>query len=252
MKIWVITATWNCKETVADCLASVAAQTHPEREHIVIDGSSDDGTLGVLENHRDKIKVLLSEQDQGIYDALNKGIEQANGDVVGFLHADDLYANSDVLASIAAAFADSKVDAVYGDLVYVEKNDTARVIRYWRAGEYRPARLRWGWMPPHPTFYVRRKMYERYGGFDLALGSAADYELMLRFLLKHRINTAYIPEVLVKMRIGGTSNASLKSRLLANRMDRKAWQVNDLKPYPWTLALKPIRKIPQYFLKKKI
>jgi glycosyltransferase len=169
---------------------------------------------------------------------------------------------------VAAAFDDPLVEACYGDLFYVKeqgsrhelqdsggttqnskfKTPNFRVVRNWKSGEYSPERFYWGWMPPHPTFFVRRSLYERYGTFNLELGSAADYELMLRFLLKHEITTAYIPEVLVIMRTGGVSNVSLKNRLSANRMDRLAWQVNGLKPYPWTLFLKPIMKIPQFLL----
>jgi len=146
-------------------------------------------------------------------------------------------------------FEKQNIDSCYGDLLYVDKNDKNKVIRYWKSSEYKHGKFKQGWMPPHPTFFVRRKIYEKYGYFNLALGSAADYELMLRFLVKHRITTAYIPEVLVKMRIGGKSNSSLRNRIRANRMDRMAWKVNDLKPYPWTLWMKPLRKIGQYFLR---
>jgi hypothetical protein len=151
MKISVITATWNCVETVGDCLASVAGQSYPDLEHILIDGGSRDGTLDVLQAHRDRLAVLVSEPDGGIYDALNKGLARATGEVVGLLHADDVYADAEVLARVAGAFADPAVEAVYGDLVYVAREDTGRVIRYWRSGTFRPARLRRGWMPPHPT-----------------------------------------------------------------------------------------------------
>lgn len=218
MKISIITATRNCASTIADCLASVAGQSYPDREHIVIDGASTDGTLAVLEAHRAQLAVLISEPDQNPYDAINKGIARASGEVVGFLHADDRYADAEVLARIAAAFADPTVDAVYGDLVYVSQTDTDRVIRYWRAGEYRPARLRWGWMPPHPTLYLRRALYERHGGFDLRYRIAADYDLMLRLLSRLTGRVVYLPQVLVRMRLGGISNRSLRHVL------RKSWE----------------------------
>jgi glycosyltransferase involved in cell wall biosynthesis len=192
------------------------------------------------------ISHIVSESDQGIYDAMNKGIRLAQGDIVGILNADDFYASSDILAKVAAIFADPAIDACYGDLVYMDSTDTGKVVRYWRSGAFSPRKFYWGWMPPHPTFFVRRWVYERFGLFNLDLGSAADYELMLRFLVKHQINVAYIPEVLVKMRTGGVSNVSLQNRLKANRMDRKAWTINALKPYPWTLWLKPLRKIGQW------
>ena len=181
-----------------------------------------------------------------MYDALNKGVGLATGDVIGILNADDFYFSKDTLSKVLDAFSDEDVDAVYGDLVYVGRNNTEKVVRTWRSGEYRPRKFYQGWMPPHPTFFLRRRMYEKYGLFNPELGTAADYELMLRMLLKHGIQATYIPEVLVKMRTGGMSNQSLKNRLKANLMDRKAWTVNDLSPYPWTLWMKPIRKIGQW------
>lgn len=178
----------------------------------------------------------------------------ATGDVIGILHADDFYADEKVLARVAEVFEDPSVDACYGDLLYVQdkhddSNNNFEVVRYWRSGYFNPRKFYWGWMPPHPTFFVRKSVYEKYGLFNLELGTAADYELMLRFLLKHRINCRYISEILVNMRVGGVSNASVSNRLKANRMDRRAWEVNGLKPCPWTIPFKPIRKIPQYFLK---
>lgn len=193
---------------------------------------------------------IISEKDNGLYDALNKGIRFASGDVVGMLHADDFYAGADVLEQVAEVFRNPEVYACYGDLLYVNRsNDQTRVVRYWRSGAFNHKRFYWGWMPPHPTFFVRKSVYEKYGLFNLNLGTAADYELMLRFLVRHRIITAYIPEVLVHMRTGGMSNASVNNRLKANRMDRKAWEINGLEPYTWTIFLKPIRKIPQWWIR---
>ncbi len=167
VKISVVTATWNCVSTIADCLHSVASQSYRAHEHVVIDGASSDGTLALLQASRDQLAVLLSEPDRGIYDALNQGIERATGDVVGFLHADDVYAHADVLAHIAAAFdADPDLCAVYGDLQYVRKNDTDVVVRHWKSTPFTAGRLAWGWMPPHPTLYVRREWYTRIGGLD--------------------------------------------------------------------------------------
>lgn len=156
MKISIITVTYNVRETVGDCLASVAAQDYRDREHVVIDGASTDGTVERLQAHRAQLAVLVSEPDRGIYDALNKGLERASGDVVGLLHADDVFADAGVLARVAEAFADPAVEAVYGDLVYVAREAPDRVVRYWRAEAFDPRRLRWGWMPPHPTLYLRR------------------------------------------------------------------------------------------------
>lgn len=220
-KISVITATWNCAHTVADCLASVAAQTYPHREHVVVDGASTDGTLAVLEAHRPQLAVLQSEPDRGIYDALNKGIGLARGDVLGFLHADDLYAHPEVLARVAAAFEDPAVCAVYGDLQYVRQRDTSQVVRHWRSSPASSARLAWGWMPPHPTLYVRRQWYERIGGFDTRYRIAADYLSILQLFSQAGFKAAYLPEVLVTMRLGGASNRSLQA---IARKTREDWQ----------------------------
>ena len=266
-KISIITTTFNAAATLRHCFASLAEQTVPY-EHIVVDGGSTDGTLGIIEGQGSRVSRFISEPDRGLYDALNKGIRMATGEVVGILHADDFFASPHVLERVTKVFEDASVDACYGDLLYVTEEGEARdteqknlnkslitnykshfsIKRYWKSGEYHPRKFYWGWMPPHPTFFVRRAIYERYGLFNLDLGTAADYELMLRFLLKHRISCKYIPEVFTCMRVGGMSNATLGNRLKANRMDRKAWGVNGLKPYPWTIPLKPIRKIPQFFM----
>ena len=247
MKISIITATRNCADTIADCLASVAGQSYPDREHLVIDGASTDGALAILEAHRAQLTLLISEPDRGIYDALNKGIARASGEVIGFLHADDLYADPQVLARIAAAFADPAVDAVYGDLVYVSQADTDRVIRYWRAGAYQPARLHWGWMPPHPTLYLRRALYERHGVFDLRYRIAADYDLMLRVLSRLTGRVVYLPQVLVRMRLGGISNRSLRHILRKSREDYQALRANQIGGLG-ALAWKNLSKAPQFFL----
>lgn len=273
-KISLITVTLNDNDTIRDNLECIYNQSVTV-EQILIDGLSTDDSLNIAREYP-QISRILSEPDNGIYDAMNKGLRLVTGDVVGILNADDFYAGPDVLAKVAKAFENPEVDACYGDLMYVQdlgngqssdggssvignavspvkslwrKNDRFKVVRYWKSGEFDPKKFYWGWMPPHPTFFVRRSVYEKFGDFNLNLGSAADYELMLRLLVKHKITTDYIPEVLVKMRTGGKSNVSLKNRLIANRFDRKAWKVNGLRPYPWTLTLKPLRKIGQYVFK---
>jgi glycosyltransferase len=254
-KVSIITSVFNRCDTVAQALDSVFAQTYPELESIVVDGGSTDGTLAVLANYRSRLASLSSEPDNGIYDAMNKGINLATGEVIGTLNADDFYTTPDVLASVAAIFEDPAVMSCYGNLEYVRDTNTGygsvspsgfSVVRHWQSGPFNRDKFKWGWMPPHPTFFVRRSMYEKFGPFRLDMGSAADYELMLRFLFKHRITASYIPEVLVQMRAGGVSNSTLTNRLRANRMDRLAWSVNGLTPYPWTLLLKPLRKLPQF------
>jgi glycosyltransferase len=232
-------------------LASLKSQTY-QSEHIIIDGGSTDGTIEILHQESQKDALIVSEPDRGLYDALNKGIQSASGDVIGFLHADDVFADCDVLTVVAALFENRNIASCYGDLVYVRADNTKQVVRYWQSYEFEKRRFYYGWMPPHPTFFVRRSVYQKYGGFNLELGTSADYELMLRFLLKYGITCGYIPRILVKMRTGGVSNVSVKNRLLANYNDRRAWRVNGLKPFLWTLYLKPLSKIGQYIRIKRL
>lgn len=246
LKISIVTASFNAGETLADCIASVACQS-VAAEHLLIDGGSRDRTVQIAEAHSSNLAFMVSEQDQGVYDAMNKGIQRATGDVIGILNADDVYYSDQVLSKVMNEFVRSDIGACYGDLVYVERNDLTKVTRYWESGKYAPRKFYWGWMPPHPTFFVRREIYEKYGLFRLDLGSAADYELMLRFLLKQRVDVGYVADILVRMRAGGVSNNSIVNRFKANKMDRLAWVVNDMHPYPWTTFLKPARKLGQWF-----
>ncbi|MBC7489088.1 MAG: glycosyltransferase [Glaciimonas sp.] len=246
MKITVITAVYNRHQTVCQALDSVLSQSYPAVESIVIDGASTDGTLAVLEPYRSRLGILISESDQGIYDALNKGIKHATGEVVGFLHADDVFENSEVLSKVAVAFEDPTIDAVYGDLVYVRYDDIGQVIRYWKSGLYDDAALARGWMPPHPTFYVRRSVYERLGGFDTRYRIAADYDTVLRFLAVGKIRAAYIPEVLVRMRAGGISNRSLKTIVRKSLEDMGVLRRNKVGGFG-TLACKNFSKLGQFW-----
>jgi glycosyltransferase involved in cell wall biosynthesis len=246
LSVSVVTVVRNGAATIGACLDSVSAQSGP-KEHIVVDGASDDGTVEIVRARGGSVARFISEPDAGLYEAMNKGIAVAGGEIVGTLNADDVYADASVLERVRRAFADPDVQACYGDLDYVDARHPSRVVRRWRSGSGTAGRIYRGWMPPHPTFFARRVVYEQCGVFNTALGTAADYELMLRFLLKHRVRAAYIPEVLVRMRSGGVSNRSLGHRLRAHRMDRLAWEVNGLKPRPWTLPFKPLRKIGQFF-----
>ena len=248
VRISVVTAVFNARETVANALDSALAQAGVDLDLVVIDGGSTDGTLDVLDGYTGRIGKLVSEPDHGIYDALNKGLRSASGDVVGFLHADDMFADSSALSRVAAAFADSTVDAVYGDLLYVDRNDPDQVIRYWRAGEFSRERLSWGWMPPHPTFYVRRSVYERLGGFDTSYRIAADYDCMLRFLGPGGQRVAYIPEILVRMRVGGASNRTLGNIVRKSSEDLRALRRNGVGGIG-ALIWKNVSKLPQ-FLKR--
>ncbi len=247
MKISIITVVYNGEATIRDCIRSVLGQDFCNKEYIIIDGASKDGTMQAVSEFSDRIQIVRSEPDAGIYDAMNKGIALATGDVIGILNADDMYAHGQVLSKVAANLADPEYEGCYSDLVYVDAVKGERVTRKWISGTYRPKSFLWGWMPPHPTLFLRKEVYDQYGAFRIDMGSAADYELMLRILYKHAVKIKYIPEILVKMRAGGVSNVSLANRLEANKSDRRAWEVNGVKPFPFTLWLKPLRKIPQFF-----
>lgn len=245
MKISIITATYNSAKTVRDTLESVRSQLYPSVEHVVIDGLSTDGTLQIIDQFPNVAKVV-SEKDDGIYDAMNKGIRVSTGDVIGILNSDDVYIDPNVLNEIAEIFKDELVDACYADLQYVDDGNMNKLVRNWKSGSFTKKAFFYGWMPPHPTLFLRRRVYDQVGYFNLLLKSAADYELMLRIFVRHDFKIKYHPRVIVKMRTGGASNSSLRKRLSANKEDRLAWKINNLKPYFFTLYLKPIRKIFQF------
>lgn len=248
MKVSIITATYNSSATVTDTLTCISEQEHKDIEHIIIDGGSTDNTLDIVGRFSHVAKIV-SGKDKGIYDAMNKGISLATGAVIGILNSDDVYTDPAVLSDIARAFQDPAVMTVYADLQYVYPDDLNRIQRTWRSGGFSKRNFYYGWMPPHPTFFVRKEVYEQGGLFNADLRSAADYELMLRVLVKMGMPAYYLPRVIVKMRAGGMSNASLGNRLHANKEDRLAWKLNNLKPYFFTLYLKPLRKIHQFIIK---
>ncbi len=244
MKLSIVTPVFN-DPRVARALDSILAQRHKhEVELIVVDAASTDGTMEILEGYGDRIATLISEPDNGIYDGMNKGIHHATGDIVGILNADDRYADAQVIGEVMDAFADKETDACYGDLVYVNDNDD--VVRYWSAGSPSATKWRWGWMPPHPTFFVRTSVYDRYGVFDLGFPIAADYELMLRLFLKRRISVKYIDRVLVRMALGGASNNSISNIVKANSEVARAWRNNNLRGGFMVPFLKPASKIFQF------
>ncbi|GAB4497975.1 MAG: glycosyltransferase family 2 protein [Saprospiraceae bacterium] len=245
MKISIVTPAFNSAATICDTLQSVEMQDFLDLEHIIVDGGSTDDTLKIASEFP-RVSKVVSEPDRGLYDAMNKGILLATGDIVGILNSDDFYAHSQVLSRVAAKLKETRADTLYADLEYVSSKKTSRVMRTWKAGAFHPKNFRRGWMPPHPTFFVQRHLYEKYGLFDISLRFSADYELMLRFLLKNSVSTCYLPEVLVRMRTGGASNANLLNRLRANREDRLAWKMNGLKPNFYTLYMKPLSKIGQW------
>jgi len=249
LTISIITVAYNAQDTIEQCLDSVSRQKFKNIQHIVIDGGSTDNTVSLIKQYKDNIDVFISEPDQGIYDAMNKGIARATGDIIGTLNADDFLANDDVLTDVAEVFGRQNVNILYGNLDFI--GPAGQVVRKWRSGKYRSGvkKLNWGWMPPHPTFYCKRSLFEELGYYKLDYGSAADYELMLRFF--HTIQddgeVYHLNKVVVKMLIGGVSNNNLRNRLKALRFDFKAMRNNRiLFPY-FTVIIKPLRKIVQFF-----
>jgi len=218
LKVSIITVTYNCKSVLNDCLDSVAAQSYGNIEHIVIDGASNDGTLSLLNSKRNNLAVVVSEPDDGIYDAMNKGINLAKGDIVGFLNSDDFYINDQVISNVEKIFTDDpSLEACYADLIYVDRKNTSKTIRYFKSREFVSGLFSRGWCPPHPTFFVRRSVYEKFGLFNLNYRIASDVDLMMRFLEIYKIKTQYIPQTWVKMRLGGTTNRNLKNIWIQNQ-----------------------------------
>jgi len=250
LKVSIITAVYNNKEFIEDCIKSVLEQSYDNIEYIIVDGGSTDGTLDIINKYKDKISKIISEKDRGIYDALNKGIKMATGDIIGILHSDDIYAYKDVIKDVVETFKKENVDSVYGDLCYVSRNDINKVIRYWKAGKFNRNSFKYGWAPPHPTFFVKKEVYLKYGIFDLSYEISADYELMVRFLYKHQISSAYIPKVLVKMRVGGKSSKNLFTSIKRRMEDYKIIKQHQLGGFK-VLIFKNLRKLPQFIQRKK-
>ena len=246
MKVSIVTVVRNCREYVSAAIESVLEQRHCEVEYIIIDGGSTDGTLQQIDSYRPRLAHFISEPDRGLYDAMNKGLGLATGEIVGFLNADDVYEGDEVLAHVVSALERDGADCLYGDIAYVRPHDLESVIRYWRSGQYYHGKFRWGWMPPHPAFFARRTLYEAWGRYSLDLAYAADYELMFRFLHRYRAEASYLPELLVRMRTGGHSNRTVRARIRANLEVLRAWRLNGYKPRWSTAVLKPLSKLPQY------
>ena len=246
LKISIITAVFNRVQTIRRAVESVNGQSYAAIEHVIQDGGSTDGTLETLHEVHSANVCFVSEPDDGIYDALNRAIARASGGVIGMLHSDDIFADENVVSDIAERFKDPETEAVYGDLQYVSRTDLGHVIRHWRSGQFRPKRLKWGWMPPHPTLFLRRSVFQRFGVYDTSYRIAADYDAILRYLGYGCVKTAYIPRVLVKMRMGGESNGSIAQILRKSAEDYRAIRSNHVGGFP-TLAMKNLRKISQFF-----
>ncbi len=251
MKVSIITVCYNSAETIEGAVKSVLEQSYPDIEYIVVDGASTDGTLEILGKYKNKIAKIVSEKDGGIYDAMNKGIALAIGDIVGILNSDDFYYDNDVIKIVVENMEKNNADACWGDLVYVKKDDINKVVRFWKSSEYKLGKFMCGWHPPHPTFFVRRGIYQKYGLFRLDLSVYSDYELMLRFLEKYKIKGFYIPKIFIKMREGGASNwRSFKKVFRGIIENYKAFKMNGLSFGLIAVCIKPILKIFQIFPKK--
>jgi len=246
MKISVITVSFNSVTTIGETIQSVAAQDYLNREHLIVDGASTDGTADLI-RRQSSVTRWLSEPDKGIYDAMNKGIALATGDIIGTLNADDVYFDQAVLTQVASVFADPGVDACYADLVYVDPVEPKRIVRYWRSCDFRAGLFENGWMPAHPTFFVRREIYEKYGVFDLSFPRQSDFELTMRFLAVHRIRSVYVPKIWVRMRTGGVSNNSLRGILRGNIEAYRACKKNSLDIGPLFIPKKILSRVPQFF-----
>ena len=250
IKITIITAVYNRKNTIAMSIKSVNSQTYSNIQHVIIDGLSSDGTVDIVRNNMMKNAILISEPDNGIYDALNKGIIYSSGEIIGLMHSDDFFSDSHVLDEVANAFLNHDIDIVYGDLSYIDKDDPEKVIRYWKAGEYTEKSISYGWMPPHPALFIRKRVFDYIGFYNVNYKISSDYEFILRYFSKMAIRSIYIPRVLVKMRLGGISNQSLKKILIKSLEDYTALRSNNIGGV-LTLLCKNIRKYNQlsYFNK---
>ena len=253
MKITVITVTYNSAKTLRRTLESVKAQDHPDIEHIIVDGASTDGTVDLIKKscalaRSDDSQTSykwISEPDKGMYDAINKGIKMATGDVIGILNSDDCYSDETILSQVANAFSDDELEAIYGDIRFVQKHQ-GKTQRYYSAKRFHPGKFAWGYMPPHPSFYARKATYEKLGGYQTDYTIAADYELLIRFLYTNKIKAKYLPLLMVDMLPGGLSNQSWKSRWLLNKEIVRACHENGIQTNMLKLSLKYFKKVFEY------
>ncbi len=246
MKVSIITVCYNSEKTIADALLSISNQDYKNIESVVIDGGSTDKTFEIVRQFADVVKFSVSEPDKGIYDAMNKGLQHCTGDIIGILNSDDMLASPKVISSIVEKIGNLPLACIYGDLVYVDQVKTNKIIRYWKSGSGSPRKFYFGWMPPHPGFYITRQVLEKCGEYNIDFPVAADYEYMLRVMVRYNIPSIYLPLILVKMRLGGLSNQSVASRKSSFIENHLAWKVNNLKPYFFTVWLKIARKFSQY------
>ena len=246
MKVTIITVTYNSAEYLEQCIQSVIGQHYHDIEHIIVDGGSTDATLKIIKRHEPHIAQWISEKDNGMYDAINKGMRMATGDVIGTLNSDDILASRDVITAIVQSFTHYNAEAVYGDIVYVKQTNMQKILRVWKGGEYNREKFKFGWMPAHPSFYIRKKLIERCGFYETHFYSAADYEFMARYLYFHKVAARYLPKLIVTMRAGGMSNGNFMRRIRANRRDYLAMKKNNIPFALFVSILKPLRKLHQF------
>ncbi len=248
MRITIITSTFNSASSIKTCLDSVVLQNYNDLEYLIIDGKSSDATLKIIKVYQKKFPFikLISEKDFGIYDALNKGVQLASGDVIGFVHSDDFLEFNDIINDIVSMTKSENLDGVYGDLQYVDKSNTQEIIRRWKSCDFKPRLLKQGWMPPHPTLFLKREVYEKHGLFDLSYRISADYDFLLRIFKDPELKFGYLPKVITKMRVGGASNQSLKNIIKKSKEDYRAIRINNIGNF-LTLVRKNFSKIKQLF-----
>lgn len=247
LKVTIITVTYNAEKYLEQCIQSVLSQDYPAIEYIVVDGNSSDRTVQIIKKYDGRITKWVSESDNGMFDALNKGISMATGDIIGMLHSDDLFASERVISEVMHAFHESSTDCLYGDLEYVDPDDMSILYRSWKGRPFRKGLFKRGWMPAHTTFFFRSNLISKYGNYLTHYYSSSDYELMLRFLYRYEASAFYLPQLIVKMRRGGLSNNGLLRRLRANRRDYLALKANGVPCAFWVSLLKPLSKLHQYF-----
>ncbi|UZR95489.1 glycosyltransferase family 2 protein [Chondrinema litorale] len=249
-KVSIITISYNNVSTILDTIKSVGSQTYSNIEYIVVDGASNDGTLNIIKKNQDIISKYISETDEGIYDAMNKGIQLATGEIVGILNADDFFYNKNTLASVVEAFNKYNVEAIFGDIVFVSDSNHDKVIRYYSAKKWHPDKFVWGYMPPHPSFFAKSDLYKKFGLFKTDYHIAADYELLIRFLKVNEVKYKYLPIVTTKMRMGGASTKNLYSNYLLNKEIIRACKENGLYTNVFMVYSKYIKKIFEFIVKR--
>lgn len=249
MKVSIITVVFNGAAMIEHCINSVRAQTYADIEHIIVDGGSTDGTIEIINKYQNGKTRVTSEPDNGLYDAMNKGIMRSTGDIIGILNSDDFYPDDSVIEKVVRIMSEKNAESCYGDTIYVERDNTNKIVRYWKSSKFSRNKFKIGWMPQHGTFYVRKSIYTKYGLFRDDFPIAADYELILRFLYKHRIRTTYLPEILLKIRVGGVSRPGMVNTSKMFVENYRACKVNGLKLPLLVCFLKRLLKIPQYIIR---